>query len=745
MRLFDSGGPRRSPWPYDAIFVIPSDTGSGSYYWADSSRGNPQPGQVYSYVLTAVNQSSATEVARWNIQNPDNQIPTGVDTRVGVMLVDLPTGSDLEGVHPKTLRPPEGGPDRASAQSPDQESAHEWRDFSLGFGLKMQQGQNDRRYRFAQDADASIANQLIFGPKINALTPSVVDATNGYQGSFEIAGGLYAINGRYVQKRTSDADWNTGRKDFGAGNAALEAVVFWTNVAGGANYAYVAMGDSNFIWRFDGTTWTQSADLEALCFCSRGRDLFRALNTNEVSRVDTDANPWTAANWTADNTFTIGDKTSTIVRMMTNAAGQLVILKTDGVYVLDETGQDWCLYKFPIDAENGRMPYFAENWIYATFGRSHYRFGPDMGREHIGPEKYADNDSVVRGYITAGVETDFANYCGVYNPDTGNSYLLKFGAWVPGPDGGSHERIDAWHGSLSNVNMGLTSGDAEDFGTKKIHHMRKSAVGAPTAHSRCYIFTSDGLIHWFILPCVPNPAACTSYEYSIMTGGADDARGRVFVPYWHGGFPSDEKLILAAATVGTRFSSTARGGGLLFSKGGDTAYAYTQYPVASADFSTAIPGNRYQISGQPGSTLGAGWASNPVATLLGVAIELQRLVASAATATPVQNSTSLLFAVHPPIAMTYQFHVVAEDGLVNREGRALRVGRKKIQELMKYACGLSAGVTVILPNEVTETMTLTGYTEGTLFEGPKRKPRQIVSFNGASTKRSGGATSTVLA
>ena len=113
---------------------------------------------------------------------------------------------DLKGGQPRVVSQVSPTSYKSSAQNPNVEVTYEYGDLSLGMGLAYQVGEHDRRYRYADAADCSIANQTILGPRISSITPSSVDSTNGVSGFFEIGGGLYAVNGRYVPKRTSDAD-----------------------------------------------------------------------------------------------------------------------------------------------------------------------------------------------------------------------------------------------------------------------------------------------------------------------------------------------------------------------------------------------------------------------------------------------------------------------------------------------------------------------------------------------------------
>lgn len=668
----------------------------------------------------------------------------------GVMLLD----EAFDSQQPAPLGQVQPGDFSPSAQNPMIESSHEWRDFSRGFGLRMQQGseglralggvRNDGRYRFASRADCSVQGQVIFGPKLNTLTPSTVDSTTGYVDADEIGGVLWAWNGRYGQKRTSDSDWNTSRKDFGSGKAVTGTVHFFTNAGGGSDFIYIGMGDSELMYKFDGTTFTQHASLYALCFAGKGRDLFRAHSINEIAKVDTDADPWTAGNWSADNNFTIGDKTSAIVRMAVHPAEFLVVFKTDGVYTLDDEGQDHQLHKFPIDSENAKRVWRDENYLYAMYSHALWRFDENMVKEQIGPELAADNDSPVRGWITTGCETNTGMYAGLYNPDTADSYLMKFGGWADDGNGGYH-RIDAWHGSLSGVAAGDVAGSpgflpsAADFSGIRIHVMYVSSIGAPTGYQRCYCFCSDGTLQWFILPLSPNPAVCASYEFydtidSLFSGLANSVCA-VFLPAWHANFPNEEKNIRAATGTGTKLDSSNTIAAIYMRTYGATS-AYSSYAgsgTAGAGWATSIPGARIAV--------------NRAVTLLDAAVVLRRVTVSGGNAignTPVMNGVGVSYSVHPPIArglVRGPWHVLCEDGLLKRDGRPFTLGAVQIASLMKAACELSSGVTVIYPGtEAGETLELKQYQEHLVWDRRLRKARKVCSFVGVTTDQLQGSS-----
>ena len=605
-----------------------------------------------------------------------------------------------------------------SSTTEEPEQTYTWDDFSGGFGQKFQQGPQDNRYYYGLHVNPSIGDAgVILGYKLNSVTPGTLDATNGITHFFEmdVAGTttLFALNGRYCLYRSNDSTWSVS-KDFGAAKVALDVVTFQANIAASTNYAYVAMGASEFIWRFDAasatTTWTQHASLYALAFASVGRQLYRATEElNLIARVDEDSEPWTAANWTAPNQFRTGDKSTRIVRMIANAAGTLVVLKRSSIHVLDyPSGDDIELYKgikFTPDAENGKYPFLFDNNLHVTYNGSHYAIAHDMGLDPVGPERLAGNDSIVRGYITAGVGTPFAAYAGLYNPDTGNSHLMQYGAYPKGSD----QREDVWHGSISPTLTGV-----------KITAAFMSSVGADSGHRRAYFGLSDGTIRWIDLPCVPNPKACSSVDFPDGTV-ADSAN--LFLSYTHFGVPEETKHLHGATVEGTNLTSSGSVQKATLALDTNTmSGSYSSNPTG--DFDTT-PGESQD------------YATDTTRTQVGIRLGLRQTSDAADNTTPQVTSVSVDYAVRPQLQRVYEFLVLAENGLLRRDGSRLAIGAEQIRTLLRTARNTAGTVTVYLPDgEGTAVeLAIDGYEETQAWSARTRQWHAAIRLRGVETAK----------
>jgi len=600
----------------------------------------------------------------------------------GIMLGRPSKGAALVATRPQTLDQVAPPSFEYGAENPIAERIQPYDDLSLGFGLYRQQTANDKRYRYAIGADLSISGLWQKGPLISTYLPGTTDSTAGYGKFFEIAGTLYCLVGRYCLQRASDASW-TVSQDFGAGHAATDVVVFYSN--GSTLYAYVAMGDSVPCYRFDGTTWTQHATMAATKWAMVGRDLYRSNDTNYLSFCDTDADPWNQANWNADNAFRVGDHDYPITALISDPFGSLVVMKQDGVYSIDQAGQDHMLYPYLRLAagafpENGKYVGTFANDIYVNFGEQEYKLEAELmlGRVHlnikeVGPERLTSNLSPLKGRVTAfcGVGTMYA-LAGYYDDDTGSSWLLKYSAWVPTQTGDT-QRIDAWHGSIS-----------QQF-SAKITSLYVSGIGAPSGHTRTYVLFADGSLGWFINSCTPNPSNCSQYLFTTS-----DAN--IYLPYFHGLFQADAKT-LRAVTVGS------------LNLDGATRWVDVQYrtdALASdsyVDFTSTFNVSPRQKNDFPSNTSG---------TLSDLLVILK---STTSNQSPQITGIGLHHAVRPYLILEYQFQVLVGEGLIRRDSTPYRPTRDYVRQLVSTSAALPGSTTLILPDESTQELSIVDYGE----------------------------------
>lgn len=564
-----------------------------------------------------------------------------------------------------------------------------WETLHLGIGQRTESGDKvSGRYRYSIGVDNSVAYRPAMpGPDITEFTPSTRDAANPVNRFFDLGGSIYWLNGRYLIRRDNDAA-STAVQDLGATKIAKDVAVFGPN-SGTTTYAYIAMGDADNIWRYDGTTASQHASLKATAFCVRGTDLHRSLNTNQVSTVDINSDPWTAANWRADNQYYIGDKSSSITRMVSMGSGAtgpggsdyLVVFKTDGIYSLNDAGEDAQYLPFMksgVRSDNGEATGAFGNDQYVRMGETLWKLTPTMQGEPKGPEIYGTLDPLLQGRITAFAgHGSFHAYAGLYNHVDDASYLMKFGAHVENKEGPQVGVYEAWHGSIS-----------QPFDGKRITALHKTSIGAPADHTRLYIGFSDGTIAWFTLPCVPDPGSCSVYRFTTT-------EGYTVLSNWQAGFRGNDKLLLNATVNGEDLSGV---GYARLSFDLDLTEAYT-------DFSSPFDMTPREVQTFP---------DNSVGTTLSLRLHT---FTSDNTIGPKVTSVSIRWRLQIDLQQVYTMLVAAHDHLKNRDGTPLRYGAHRIRDHLRTAVSDSNPKLVILPDETTKTMSFVDIQERLGWDG----------------------------
>ena len=614
----------------------------------------------------------------------------GVIDGLRVMLL----GQDQEDTQMVSQRPPDQsnvvptdfGED---ARSPLWGRNYTWDTLHLGIGKRVapRDGRPDGRYRIAVGVDCSVRGRMLMpGPDITQYTPGTRDTTQPVNRFFDMGGQVHWLNGRYLIRRDTDSS-TTVVQDFGAGKVARDVAVFGPN-SGTTVYAYVAMGEADNIWRYDGATATQHASLKATSFCVRGTDLHRSLNTNQVSTADTNSDPWTATNWAPSNQYYIGDKSSPISRMVTHGSGVsgpggtdfLLIYKTDGIYSVNPAGEDQQFFphlKSGVFPDNGEVTGSFGNDQVVRMGETLWRITPEMEGEPIGPERYGQLDELLQGRITAFAgHSSFHGYAGLHNHVDNTAYLLKFGAYQENEDG-TIQRIPAWHGSIS-----------QPFAGRKITALFKSAAGAPTGHTRMYLGFSDGTVAWFLLPCVPDPAACDQYRWSTQ-------EGHVLLSDWHAGFRGNRKLLLNATVTGDDL--------------GANNYARIEYSKDASPAYTDL-GAHFDVS--PRETMD--FPAQQSASMVSFKVFCRGLVNTGA---PKITAVAVKWRLQTELQQLYTWIVAAHDHLTARDGTRLRYGATRIREHIRSAIRNAAVVPVILMDESSKTMSLVDIQEKTGWDG----------------------------
>jgi hypothetical protein len=569
--------------------------------------------------------------------------------------------------------------------SPQSDRQEPYESLALGMGMRLQDKWQDYRYAQAMGVDLSVW-PWCKGPQVSSVIPGTTDAVQGIRTFFELGGRLYAAAGRYVlQKAVGVNTWSVV-KDFGASIVILNVTVFTSNFDG-VQRAFFALSSGVAQWTSNGSAYTAFATFTALAFIALGREFWWADDINRMRKCDTNADPTNEANYT-NLIFRAGDKSAPITNLLQTAAGTMVIAKTDGLYTLDQAGDDHSLFpflKFAKRVDNGRWAGQFENGLYVSYGKVFFRLNADLSLEEVGPEKLMTNDGPVRGQVTAfcGVGDMFA-LAGLYNPDTQIAYLMKFGGFVAATQASAFAaaaqgsaRVDVWHGSLSH---GLPN--------VVIQALFESSIDAPSGHTQTWMGLSDGSVAYLINPCVPNPAACMAYLFDVGDGWVD-------LPIWHGGYHASIKSVRHLAVTGTFLD--AQDFVTVDYKLDPTLAAWTTLPNV---FDSQI----YEEFAMP---------TDAAAVLAAFRVHLQN---TAATASPQVSAFAVGHALRPARYMQFECDILCADGLVRRDGVPLRIGRQEIQHLVEQAVDTAGAVAVTLPNESIQQLSFTDYAISQSFD-----------------------------
>lgn len=630
---------------------------------------------------------------------PSRRMPWPTDIRIsgtGLMLGRSSKSSPLIAVdaQPYSDQPAPG--DNAQENAPPLvELAHAWRDLSMGYGLKIQGDlQQDNKTRVCIGADTSIGGLIMKGPQIVKFTPTNVDATNGVTKFIETAGTLLCMNGRYVNKYVSDVSWTTS-KDFTAGKFAIDAEVFQSGGGTPSTPIIFACLNSTNKAQYStdgGATWTAMSSHINVAMSTVGRELYRASDVNQLSKVDENSDPTDEAQWTNANSFRAGDKQYPINRLAVDGVGSLLVFKTNGIYTIDSAGEDHQLYTnvaTGYGAEDGKYVWQFGNDVHTTYGKQHVRlvptvsFGtPRLELQPIGPERSTLNDSEVKGRITAGAANgSLGAYAALYNDDTGHSYLLKFSSWLDAnlQEGKLDEgtRVDAWHGSIS-----------QKFSSVKCTAMIRSSVGAASGHFRIYMGFSDGTIAWFTLPCVPNPAACSSYTFDNATDAT------VNFPLFHGGHEATGKSLRGFTVTGTNLTATE--------------YAQWNYKLDPSAAAYTAFGSLFDTTPRKRVDFTTGAKS--------YLADFQLVLHNTnTTSSPIITTPTIHYALIPTSILVYSGSILASYGLVKLNASPLRLGPEKIRDLIRSQVGAN-GTTVVFPDESTKVVSFTSHGESLAWD-----------------------------
>ena len=571
----------------------------------------------------------------------------------------------------------------------DREEPYE--SLSIGMGMRTQHQWHDYRYAEAMGVDLSV-HPWCKGPEI-------LDSTGAGTGQlvvfFELGTTLYMAAGTQILSYAPSTNTWTVTATFA--NPIVCAVVFASNFDG-TQRVWVGFGDGIVAqYSSNGTAFTAMATFGARAFVRIGREWWWADQTNLLRKCDTNADPTNEANYTA-SIFRVGDQSSPITSLVATAGGVLIIAKTDGLYTLDQAGDDHPLFPFlqyASNARNGKCRGQFLNDVYFGYGTNLSRMGPDLAIEEIGPETLPDYNGPVRGQVTSfvGVGALFG-YAGLWNPDSSTSYLMKFGAYIIQGTFSTYqtlnnvlanpERIDAWNGSV-----------VRGWSGKFPSRMFTTSIGAPAGHTFTLIGFSDGTVSRLQNACVFNPLACSQYRFVV---GDDWIR----LPQWHGTYQATRKTLRSWSVTGPQIDTN-----------NTVTLEYKTVPSAASWTDFGYTFNAGVFDRQP-------FPIGTVAILAEFRVHLHNTVN---TSSPAVASVSIGHALRPSRIMTFEGDLLCADGLVRRDGVPVRMGRLAIRQLVEAAVDNPGAVAVVLPDETSTYLSFVDYRISQAFDEVGRQWR----------------------
>lgn len=651
---------------------------------------------------------------------------------VGIMMkTDPQTGRIMSS--PKVQPFTQVAPDvyNYSTVPPFLERAYPFRRFIMGMGERVQQFATIRRYAFCDGVDPSINGMPMLALALNTITP----ATTGPILQFVEAnvGGtakILALADRYVLVRNgdTDVDWIVS-KDLGAGESGQSAQRFKNNKPGGGAITeaiYVGTASGKF-WQYTGATdttvWTdETAQLPAVTPKANYLEmnngfLLRSSDTMVSACAD---DPTVTANWSGP--VWIGDSSQPFTYMRT-LGDTVYYFKTDGVYSVNADGTPVNLFpalRTTQQRANGRNASVWQNLMWFRFGDGFYSLGPNsqgiVEMHPVGPERFLENSTPVRGYVTAqdGFSNWF-NFFGMYNEVLDTSFLMKYGSWYVDdaqPLGSSpYTRASSIYNPISASGAFFDPtihGALATFPGKKITAMKVSTLPGP--NERLYIGFDDGTIAWGILPRgTPNPLADSNCRY--QTSGTMEIDGHTML------FPDSIKayrgvtmngpIVDANNTVTVGWRITPGDKGLLVS---DLAlYTVAQLTMTIAELGgTAFnelgeftfSGQRIDLIGTDGSVGSSG-----------ISIDTQLTLEGNGSSTPWIEGFALHEMLRPDLLLERDFTVLAHDRMTRRDGTSDWRTAEQIRDTLQQAANAKGVVPFQMSDGETVQVEVIDYAE----------------------------------
>jgi hypothetical protein len=595
-----------------------------------------------------------------------------------------------------------------------------FRHLSGGVGERVQSSLIARRYRYAVNVQRW-GDLFGKGPLYHALSPSLSGSIKGFLEALH--GGVltqFILAGQYVLRRDDDTSGGQAVSvDFGPGRTATCGVRFMGSYPSPVDSLLVTT-DIGALWQYDGTTWnaaTLPIGFAPTCMAVAGPELWLG-GGSQVRKVTGD--PLQAASYLG--IFTVGDGSQTISSLAVTDGRVFAFCTSGKVFTFNTDGSDNDLFPglratpSPFNGAN------AQSWLdtlWVTIGDGFYKIDNSSGNatiEVVGPERLRDAEPPIVGRVmdSAGWASQHL-YLGSFNPQTGNSALLTYGAWEPPPE--DRPSLFRTVGATAAYEFISTmDGALVVWPAQTITALEVSGIAAPD--QRLYCGFQDGTYGWIKL--VANPFTIGSgAEFTLGTS-------TINLPLHHAMAQSDNKVLMGFTAfgpslspndyinvsyrthesgpynvVGNNYAITGLGAGT-FARFRGVTFGQARGSLFGAAQLNLL-GSRFMQNGQRVDT-----PDGVVGKLLDIQISL---VNTTSGDTPVIEGIGVHERVVPSLELDLSMTVRAADYQAKRDGSVDRKKAEEIRAALRLAAATPGSVVLTLPDETIDGLAFINFEE----------------------------------
>lgn len=398
-----------------------------------------------------------------------------------------------------------------------------------GFGQAVYR---DRpKYFHGYAVDGSIRGVLM--PALSAVVTTTPASTGPFVKFVQYNQTIYAAGGRYVLSwNTGTSQWDSAR-DLGSGVSATDAEVYFAlDSAKYARVLYIGTGTGAAYQEFNGSAWS-TASVRAHRLAVLRNVLWRA-TTDPTTGAWSIYSSGDGTNWTGPTMVGQGDVTVNALlayddRLVAITESQILAIEPDGFARDVFPGLRFLRYvnnglRAGIDAGRNTLLVPVREGMMEWAGDFITNVQTERSWQSVGPDTFAENDSVVRGRFTCvaagGPDVVYAGMTAVADSGSNHYYVMKRRLYPDGAPG------DGWH-PIARFSVPVTAVFVERV---------TAANGNPTLWIAVGNDSTDADIYRMLLPRDnDNPVGDSTIAFasaSQATGAAIDGGMRTVEKVW---------------------------------------------------------------------------------------------------------------------------------------------------------------------------------------------------------------------